>query len=320
MSELAMLPASAAMGTLVERAEAFVRAAKSPATLRAYRSDWAHFEAWCQCHQLSALPAEPATVALYLTDLASCRAAGTITRRLTSISKAHQATGLDTPATTRHLAVSETLKGIRRTIGTSQRCKAPLLTKDLRKIIEHLPAGLMGVRDRALLLVGFAGGFRRSELASLTLADATFTNDGLVVLLRHSKTDQEGKGRKLAIPWGTHPDTCPVRSLREWITVAGIEDGALFRGVSRHGVLSGEALNKDSIGLIIKRAAERAGYDSSLVGGHSLRAGLATQAAMNGASELTIMQQTGHRSLTILRRYIRDGDLWRRNAAANLGL
>jgi integrase len=259
-------------------------------------------------------------VALYLTDLASCRAAGTITRRLTSISKAHQAAGLDTPATTRHLAVSETLKGIRRTIGTSQRCKAPLLTKDLRKIIEHLPAGLMGVRDRALLLVGFAGGFRRSELASLMLADATFTDDGLVILLRHSKTDQEGKGRKVAIPWGTHPDTCPVRSLREWISIAGIEHGALFRGVSRHGVLSGEALNKDSIGLIIKRAAERAGYDSSLLGGHSLRAGLATQAAMNGASELTIMQQTGHRSLTILRRYIRDGDLWRRNAAANLGL
>jgi integrase len=320
MSELALTPPAAEMTAIVERAEEFVRAAKAPATLRAYRSDWAHFEAWCQRHQLSALPAEPATVALYIADLASCRAAGTITRRLTSITKAHQAAGLDTPATTRHLAVSETLKGIRRTIGTAQKCKTPLLTKDLRKIIEHLPAGLIGARDRALLLVGFAGGFRRSELAGLTFADATFTDDGLIVLLRYSKTDQEGKGRKVAIPRGAHPDTCPVRSLREWISIARIDAGPLFRGVSRHGVLGGEALNKDSIGLIVKRAAEQAGYDPTTLAGHSLRAGLATQAALNGATELTIMKQTGHRSLAMLRRYIRDGDLWRRNAAASLGL
>jgi site-specific recombinase XerC len=164
MSELAVLPLAAEMTALVQRAEDFVRAAKAPATLRAYRSDWAHFEVWCQTHHLSALPAEPATVALYIADLAACRAAGTITRRLTSITKAHQSAGFDTPATTRHLAVSETLKGIRRTIGTAQKCKAPLLTKDLRKMVEQLPSGLIGVRDRALLLVGYAGGFRRSEL------------------------------------------------------------------------------------------------------------------------------------------------------------
>jgi len=320
MSELTVSSPSAEMTSLVSRAEDFVRAAKAPATLRAYRSDWAHFDAWCQNHQISALPAEPATVALYITDLASSRAAGTIIRRLTSISKAHQSAGFATPATTRHLAVSETLKGIRRTIGTAQKCKAPLLTRDLKKIIEHLPDGLIGVRDRALLLVGYAGGFRRSELARLAVEDASFTEDGLIIILRQSKTDQEGRGRKIAIPQGAHPDTCPVRCLRGWLSISEISGGALFRAITRHGKLSKKPLNSDSIGLIVKRAAQRAGYDPSTLGGHSLRAGLATQAAMNGATELTIMKQTGHRSLAILRRYIRDGDLWRGNAAASLGL
>jgi site-specific recombinase XerD len=320
MSELTVMPLAAEMTALVKRAEDFVRAAKAPATLRAYRSDWAHFEAWCQSHQLSALPAEPATVALYITDLAGCRASGTITRRLTSITKAHQSAGFATPATTRHLAVSETLKGIRRTIGTAQKCKVPLLTKDLRKIVEHLPTGVLGARDRALLLIGYAGGFRRSELARLTIEDANFTEDGLVVNLRQSKTDQEGQGRKIGIPRGSHPDTCPVRSLRGWISAAEIETGALFREVSRHGQVGASPLHKDSIGHIVKRAAERAGYDPSTLAGHSLRAGLATQAAMNGATELAIMKQTGHRSLAMLRRYIRDGEIWRKNAAASLGL
>jgi integrase len=259
-------------------------------------------------------------VALYITDLASSRAAGTITRRLTSITKAHQAAGFETPSTTRHIEVGETLKGIRKTIGIAQKCKAPLLTKDLRKIVEQLPEGLIGLRDRAILLVGYAGGFRRSELAALLVTDAIFTEDGLIITLRCSKTDQEGQGRKVGIPWGSHPDTCPVRSLRAWISAAGIETGGLFREVTRHGRIGNSPLHKDSIGFIVKRAAERAGYDPSALGGHSLRAGMATQAAMNGATELTIMKQTGHRSLTILRRYIRDGEMWRKNAAASLEL
>jgi len=221
---------------------------------------------------------------------------------------------------TRHIEVGETLKGIRKTIGIAQKCKAPLLTKDLRKIVEELPEGVIGLRDRAVLLVGYAGGFRRSELAALLVTDAIFTEDGLIITLRHSKTDQEGQGRKVGIPWGSHPDTCPVRSLRAWISAAGIETGGLFREVTRHGRIGNSTLHKDSIGFIVKRAAERAGYDASVLGGHSLRAGMATQAAMNGATELTVMKQTGHRCLTILRRYIRDGEMWRKNAAASLGL
>ena len=227
---------------------------------------------------------------------------------------------MPTPSTTRHLAVSETLKGIKRTIGSAQKCKAPLLTKDLRRILDHLPKGMAGLRDRALLLVGFAGGFRRSELAALTTADVCFTDDGLLVTLRRSKTDQEGSSRKIGIPWGQSPDTCPVRSLKEWLSAARIANGHLFRAITRHGKIGSVALNPESVALIVKRVAGRAGYDPRSLGAHSLRAGLATQAAINGATELTIMRQTGHRSLAILRRYIRDGDLWRDNAAASLGL
>ena len=167
MSELAVLPLAAETTALVQRAEDFVRAAKASATLRAYRSDWAHFESWCANRQMSALPAEPATVALYITDLAACRAAGTITRRLTSITKAHQSAGLDTPATTRHLAVSETLKGIRRTIGTAQKRKAPLLTKDLKKIVDHLPAGLIGIM--AIVIQG--GSVKSGNVITVVLPD-----------------------------------------------------------------------------------------------------------------------------------------------------
>lgn len=297
------------MSELAERAEAFVRAAKAPFTLRAYRSDWAHFEVWCDGHYLRSLPAEPTTVALYIADLASYRAAGTITRRLTSITKAHQASGYETPSTTRHLAVSETLKGIRRTIGTAQHCKAPLLTKDLRRMVVILPAGLMGLRGRALLLVGFAGGFRRSELAGLMIEDVSFPEDGLLMILRRSKTDQEGAGRKVGIPWGGSPETCPVRALKAWLSAGKSALEPVFRAITRHGMISANALNSDLIALIVKRAADSAGYDSKTLGAHSLRAGLATQAAMNGASELMIMKQTGHRSLVMLRRCIRDGAL-----------
>lgn len=320
MSELIVNPISSEMTGLMLRAEEFVRVAKAPATLRAYRSDWEHFEVWCREHQLCSLPAGPEIVAMYIADLASCRTSGTITRRLTSITKVHQAAGMATPATTRHMVVGETLKGIRRTVGTAQKCKAPLLTKDLRKIVEQLPSGLIGVRDRAILLLGYAGGFRRSELVSLVVEDANFTDDGLVIFLRRSKTDQDMQGRKIGIPRGANPDTCPVRSLRAWLSAAEIETGPLFREVSRHGRVGCRALNKDSVALVVKRAGIRAGYDPSTLGGHSLRAGLATQAAMNGATELMIMKQTGHRSLAMLRRYIRDGEMWRKNAAASLGL
>jgi integrase len=243
-----------------------------------------------------------------------------MTRRLTAITKAHQIAGHPSPATMQQPAVSETLKGIRRTLGTAQRTKAPLLTADVRRMLEALPDNLLGCRDRALLLLGFAGGFRRSELAALDVEDVLKNDDGLVVKLRRSKTDPEGKGRDVGIPYGSNPSTCPVRTLQAWKNAAGIAEGALFRGVDRHGHVGPARLHKDSVGLIVKRAAEAAGLDPDLYAGHSLRAGLATQSYLNGAGELAIMRQTGHRSLAMVRRYIRDGSLFRDNAGGKLGL
>jgi site-specific recombinase XerD len=317
---LAEAAATPALRWLHNQAEQFVRAAKAPATLRAYRSDWEHFQGWCQQHTFCSLPASPETVALYLTALAATHRPSTMNRRLTAITKAHQIAGFPSPSTLQQPAVSETLKGIRRTLGTAPETKAPLLTADIRHMVQALPPNLAGHRDRALLLLGFAGGFRRSELAALDVDDVQSTEEGLVVKLRRSKTDAEGKGRSVGIPYGSTPSTCPVRALLAWKTAAGISAGALFRGVDRHGHIGYIRLHKDSVGLIVKRAAQAAGLDPDHYAGHSLRAGLATQAYLNGAGELAIMRQTGHRSLPMLRRYIRDSSLFRENPAAKLGL
>jgi integrase len=207
----------------------------------------------------------------------------------------------------------------RRTIGTAQQGKDALLTSDIRKMIDHCPSGLRGARDRALLLVGFAGAFRRSELAALEVADLKFTAEGLVIDLRRSKTDQEAKGREVGIPFGADELTCPVRSLKAWLTRANIELGPVFRSVGKNGRLSQFPLAPDSVAWIIRQAARRAGLAGD-ISGHSLRSGHVTTAARAGVPELVIMRQTGHRSVTTLRKYIRKGELFVVNGASKLGL
>ncbi len=224
---------------LIEKARTYIYAAKSPGTARAYRTDFEDFTRFCEEHNLQHLPATPTTVALYITDRAGTLRSATITRRLTSITKAHQAAGFEaSPSSSHHFIVSETLKGIRRSFGTAQEGKAPLLTADIRKIVACCPQTIMGIRDRALVLVGFASAFRRSELAAIDCAHLSFTENGLIIDLRRSKTDQEAAGRKVGIPFGKKEATCPVRALRRWLTESGITTGAAFRGVNRHGRLS----------------------------------------------------------------------------------
>ena len=316
-----LTPTPASLEELIQKARTFVAAAKAPATLKAYRNDWRDFESWCRAHQLPSLPSTPESVALYIADRASTLASGTIARRLTSITKAHQAAGFtDSPATTRHFVVGETLKGIRRTIGTAQHGKAPLLSADIRRIVAARRRDLLGIRDSALVLAGFAGGFRRSELAAIYISNLKFSTDGVVVTVRKSKTDQEGAGREVGLPFGASQDTCPVRALRQWLDRAGISEGPVFRSVGHYGHVSKRGLHKDSIGKLLKRAAARAGINVDLLGGHSLRAGCVTQAAMNGVREFVIMRQTGHKTVTTLRRYIRSGEIFRENAAAGLGI
>ena len=183
-----------------------------------------------------------------------------------------------------------------------------------------LDDGLIGIRDRALLLVGYAGGFRRSELAGLDVEDVTETADGLVLRVRRSKTDPEGKGSSVALPYGSAAATCPVRSYRAWIAAASLTLGPAFRAVDRHGRVAAGRLDAGSIARVVKRAAAAAGLDPARYAGHSLRAGFATQAFLNGVAEVSIMRQTRHKSLNTLRKYIRDRSLFRDNPAAKLGL
>jgi integrase len=217
-------------------------------------------------------------------------------------------------------AVQQFLSGLRRELGVAPHRKRPLLADDLRQIVAEIPDTLLGKRDRALLLLGFSGAFRRSELVALNLDDLEDNRDGLIVRIRKSKTDQQGEGRVVGIPQGADPLTCPLQALTKWREAAGIEVGALFRRVNRHGQVLPQRLSAEGVALVVKRSVEQLGLDPSAFAGHSLRAGLATSAAAAGKSERAIMNQTGHRNLTTVRRYIRDGNLFRENAAEGIGL
>jgi site-specific recombinase XerD len=297
----------------------YARASKASATWRAYRTDLGDFAAWCNHHSVEALPAVPETVAAYLSDLATRLKVSTVQRRISAISQAHQAAGYESPTTS--AIVRLTMKGIRRTHGPSQRVRQaePAVTATIRKFVHPLGDSLIDKRDRALLLIGFAGAFRRSELVALEVSDITETDDGLRIVLRQSKTDQEGEGMVKGLPYGSEEATCPVRAWRTWIAASGISEGRAFRSVTRHSHV-GESLSDKAIALVIKRRALAAGLDPAPFSGHSLRAGLATAAAQAGVSERAIMVQTGHKSLPVLRRYIREGSLFRENAAAAVGL
>ena len=310
-----------AAGWEIRQARSLISHAKSPATLKAYRNDWRDFESWCHVHGLRSLPSTPEIVCLYASSLASTRAVGTITRRLTSITKAHQAAGFkESPASSRHFVVGETMKGIRRVLGTEQHGKAPLLTADIRRIVASSPDSMLGCRDVALVLTCFAGAFRRSEAAQLRVSDFSFNDNGVIIKVRYSKTDQEGATRKLGIPRSDNPRTCAVRALEVWLSRAKIRDGFVFRRVDRFGFVSRRGLHSDSIGKILKRASARSGMAIDSLGAHSLRVGCVTQAAMNGVPEHIIMKQTGHKTVATLRKYIRSGEIFRDNAAAGLGL
>jgi len=187
-------------------------------------------------------------------------------------------------------------------------------------MVNAIPENLIGLRDRALLLIGFSGAFRRSELVSLNCEDLAETADGLVVTLRRSKTDQEAEGRKVAIPRGTEEATCPVRAIQAWREAAEVTAGPGFLRVNRHGQIIRQRLSAEAVAIVVKRWAGRIGYQEQEFAGHSLRSGLATAAAIAGKSERAIMNQTGHRSTATVRRYIRDGNLFRENAAEGLGL
>jgi integrase len=290
--------------------KSYIEAGIAPATRRAYRADLDHFRAWG-----GDVPATDGQIAAYIAAHATTLKVATLTRRLAAISVAHDAQGMPNPV--RSPLVRATMRGVRRERGSAQRQAKPLLREDLFALLVAMGDGVKDARDRALLLLGFAGGFRRSELVGLDCTDIERVRQGIIVILRRSKTDQDGQGRKIGIPFG-RTKWCPVGTLDRWLDAASIEDGAIFRRVDRHARVLPERLSAEAVSLIVQERVAAAGYDATTFSGHSLRAGFATSAAQAGVSSQKIRQQTGHASDAMLARYVRDGELFTGNPAVAL--
>ncbi|MFZ1730422.1 MAG: site-specific integrase [Bacteroidota bacterium] len=290
-------------------------------TRRAYASDWRLFTEWCASVHLEALPAAPDTVVLFLSMYADSYRITTLRRTVAAISIAHQLAKHDTP--TRHALVRQCLRSIARTqaeAGQSRGHAKPLLTDDVLALVRCTPKSITGLRDAALILIGFAGAFRRSELVGLNMEDIEWTKEGILLHLRRGKTDQEGTGSAKAIFYGSASARCPVRALKRWIKAAVIESGPLFRRIRKGDHPTDLRLTAQSVSLILRRYAAAAGIDEDRLSGHSLRSGFVTQALLMGADYPAIQRQTGHRSISTVMTYDHGRSRFHRNASQNLGL
>jgi site-specific recombinase XerD len=288
----------------------YVRESLSQNTRTAYLSDLEHFESWG-----GQIPATPEMIAAYLAAHAGVHTVATLNRRLAALAKVHRFRGFSNPTSVE--VVKATLRGLKRIKGTAQRQATPLIKEDLFVVLETMGTRLKDVRDRALLLLGFAGGFRRSELIGLNCDDVVLVRQGIKITLRRSKTDQNGVGRKVGIPHG-RGRWCAVVALEQWLTASSITEGAMFRPIDRHHRVGPKRLSGEGVCLVIRERVQAAGIDPKEYSGHSLRAGLATSAAHAGVSSWKIRKQTGHASDAMLARYIRDGQLFINNAVAEL--
>ena len=304
---------------LVARMRSYAAASRAENTRKAYESDLKHFAAWCAVHGIAEpVPAAPATVAAYLTDFAGQLAVSTLARRLYALTAIHRMGGHPVPAESPE--VQAVWSGIKRTHRTAPRQKAPTRTAIITRLVEPLGDRPKDVRDRALLLIGFAGAFRRSELVAFDVGDITETDDGLHIDVQRSKSDQEGAGDVVGVPYGSNPATCPVRAWRAWLEVSGAADGPAFRGITRHGTISDTRLTARAVANVVKARAKAAELDARTFAAHSLRAGFATEAFGQGVPDFSVMRHGRWRSASSMRGYIREGSLWSDNAAAKLGL
>lgn len=292
-----------ATAATIERARQYVDASRASATRRAYESDWRDFSAYCAARYLSALPATPQTIVLYLTDLAEKAKFATIKRRLVSIARTHKERGLESPTT--HEIVRSLIQGIARTKGTSQAKKAAVTLDHLRAmLLEIRGEGLKAKRDRAMLLLGFSGALRRSELAALAVEDLQFCKQGLRIAIRRSKTDQTGDGAEIAVPYVASRTLCAVHAVREWLDAAGITSGPVFRTFTLQRELSDRSIEGQDVANLVKSLADRARLEGDF-GGHSLRAGFVTVAAEKKVSLDSIARTTRHKSIAVLMGYVR---------------
>ena len=276
---------------------------KASNTLRAYKSDYKHFALFCLKNGFKPMPSEPKIISLYLTYLSKSSKFSTLKRRLASISVIHKISGhyIDI----KHPMITENLMGIKRIKGSYQRAKKPILIDDLKLIInvvDNEENEKNKVKNKALILLGFAGGFRRSELVAIQFEDLDFVTEGVKVFVKRSKTDQSGEGMTKGIPYFTNQKYCPVTSLKKWIEQSEIKTGKIFDMSDRN------------VALTIKKYAALAGLDSNKYAGHSLRSGFATSTAEQGAEERSIMAMTGHKTTQMVRRYIQEANLFKNNA------
>ena len=277
---------------------------KSANTLRAYKADFKDFSAFCVKNGLNFLPTEPKILSLYLTHLSATSKFSTLKRRIASISVIHKIKGhyLDT----KHPIIMENLHGIKRVKGSNQKAKKPLLINDLKLIINVINEANQSekkkIRDKTIILVGFSGGFRRSELVNIDYDDVEFVNEGVKIFVKRSKTDQSGEGMTKAIPYFDNKLFCPVTNLKKWIDYSEIKSGKIFD------------ISDKSVALIIKKYASLSGLEAHRYGGHSLRSGFATSTAESGAEERNIMAMTGHKTTQMVRRYIQEANLFKNNA------
>ena len=280
-----------------------LKTSKANNTLRAYKADFRDFALFCQQNGFTSMPSEPKIVTLYLTNLSKSSKYSTLKRRLASISVVHRLNGhyLDT----KHPVITENLLGIKRIKGTYQKAKKPILINDLKSIIKVINEDKNKTKrskNKALLLVGFAGGFRRSELVEITIDDIEFVKEGVKIFVKRSKTDQSGEGMTKGIPYFTNPSYCPVISLKDWIKEGDIKSGKVFK------------MSDKNVALTVKKYVKLAGLDQSKYSGHSLRSGFATSTAELGAEERSIMAMTGHKTTQMVRRYIKEANLFKNNA------
>ena len=287
-----------------------IRSSKSANTIRAYKSDFNHFIDFCKKNNFKALPADPKIVSFYITHLSSNSKVSTLKRRLASISVIHKIKGhyIDI----KHPLIIENLMGIQRKKGVFQKSKNPILVNELKEIInviEKLEKNEKRIaRDKALILIGFSGGFRRSELVSIEIEDLEFTKDGIKIFIKRSKTDQSGEGMIKAIPYFKDKNFCPVYFLKKWIEISKINKGLIFD------------ISDKMVSILIKKYLSKSGFDPKKYSGHSLRSGFATVAADSGADEKSIMTMTGHKTTQMVRRYIKESNLFKNNALKKINL
>ena len=300
-----------------------LQSSKANNTVRAYKSDFKYFGLFCTQNGFKSLPSEPKIVSLYLTYLSTKELKmSTLKRKLVSIGVIHRLKGhyLDT----KHPSIIENIMGIKRRKGSIQKGKKPLLINNLKKLIDVIDQennqDIKKLRDRSIILIGFSGGFRRNEIVSLDYEDLDFVEEGLKIQIRRSKTDQFGEGLVKALPYFNNSRYCPVVSLKNWIAISKINSDSLFRRFSKGSKLSKYRLTDQTVALIIKKYLQLAGIDSKDYSGHSLRSGFATSAAESGAEERSIMAMTGHKSTEMVRRYIKEANLFKNNALNKIKL